>query len=456
MITSTGIATGVSAGSATISATLGKVSGNTKLTVTSAATLKSIAVTPLSPSVAATATQQFTATGTYSDNSTADLTSQVTWNSVPTAVATISSAGLATGVAVGTSNITATLGAVVSPVNVLTVTAAGVTLGSITVNPATATIPVGGTADFTATGHYSDGSNAVLAAATWSSGTPATATITGTSFTNVAVPPVTTSVGVALGQVSSGTAVSIKATSGTVFGTASLTVAAPAARNVYVAGASDGSAATYALNTSTASLLPIASLVVNGAQSQIVPDRSGRFVFMLGSNDITTANLDPVTGRISGVSSTFSPNPAVNSNYGVVDPTGQYLYVATFGASSTLNSYLINLTDGSLSPIGSPISGFTNLISVVTDRTGKYLYAIDNDSSVQKVFAYSIGAGGALAALTPASYATGVSPQYSAIDPTNTYLFIPNQGNGSTGGDSISVYNINNATGALPVSQFSV
>ena len=42
-------------------------------------TLTSIAVTPASPSIVTGATQQFTATGTYSDGSTQNLTNQVTW-----------------------------------------------------------------------------------------------------------------------------------------------------------------------------------------------------------------------------------------------------------------------------------------------------------------------------------------------------------------------------------------
>jgi hypothetical protein len=71
-----------------------------------------ITVTPANPSVAQSLTQQFTATGTYSDSSTQDLTASVTWQSVTTAVATITSGGLATVVAAsGTTSISATLGA---------------------------------------------------------------------------------------------------------------------------------------------------------------------------------------------------------------------------------------------------------------------------------------------------------------------------------------------------------
>ena len=49
--------------------------------VGSSATLQSIAVTPANPTIQTGATQQFAATGTYSDNSTQNLTGQVTWAS---------------------------------------------------------------------------------------------------------------------------------------------------------------------------------------------------------------------------------------------------------------------------------------------------------------------------------------------------------------------------------------
>src|SRR5271169_1593782 len=71
-------------------------------------TLLSIAVSPASPSINVSAMQQFTATGTFSDGSTKDLTATANWASVTSSVATINAAGLATGVAAGTTNITAT------------------------------------------------------------------------------------------------------------------------------------------------------------------------------------------------------------------------------------------------------------------------------------------------------------------------------------------------------------
>ena len=92
---------------------------------TTNSTLSSIAVTPNpATSLKVGSTEQFTATGTYSDNSTANITSSATWASSDNTKATILAGGLATGVAVGTTNITAALGSVTSPAVSLTVISA--------------------------------------------------------------------------------------------------------------------------------------------------------------------------------------------------------------------------------------------------------------------------------------------------------------------------------------------
>ena len=95
-ISSGGLVTGSNLGSSLMSATLAGKSGSTTVTVT-AAVLQSIAVTPANPSVATGLTKQLTATGTYSDSSTLDLTTQVTWTSGTQANATVNSSGLVTG-----------------------------------------------------------------------------------------------------------------------------------------------------------------------------------------------------------------------------------------------------------------------------------------------------------------------------------------------------------------------
>lgn len=177
-ISSFGQVTGQSAGTATITAQQGSVSGNAALVVESS-TLSTVTVTPATATVAEQTATQFNAIGTFADHSTQNLTSSVSWTSSPASVATVSNAsptkGLATGVAPGTATITA-LFAGQSGGATLTVTNA--TLNSITVTPDPATISLGGTQQFTATGNFSDGSTENLTAqVTWSSSEVSVATI---------------------------------------------------------------------------------------------------------------------------------------------------------------------------------------------------------------------------------------------------------------------------------------
>ena len=72
--------------------------------------LISITVSPADPSINIGTTRQFTAMGTYSDDSTQDLTLSATWASSDIEIAVIDSAGLATAVAAGLTTITAASG----------------------------------------------------------------------------------------------------------------------------------------------------------------------------------------------------------------------------------------------------------------------------------------------------------------------------------------------------------
>jgi len=171
-IDSSGLATAVAVGAAIVSAASGSILGSTTLTVTSGI-LSSISVTPANltiPSIPSGITQQFTATGTYSDGTSHDITTQVTWRSSNTAVAIVNNSGLGTAVAAGVAIISAASGSILGSTT-LTVTPA--TLSSISItpaNPSIPTIPSGFIQQFTATGNYSDGtSHNITTQVTWSS-----------------------------------------------------------------------------------------------------------------------------------------------------------------------------------------------------------------------------------------------------------------------------------------------
>lgn len=178
-ISTGGLASALKLGTATISAASGDVTSPASgPTTVGDPVISSIAVTPNPASVAVGSTLQFTAMATLTDGSSQDITATATWNS-SSAAATIDAAGLATGVAQGNSNITASApgldGTVTSPASVLTVTAV---LLSIDVEPTAASVPLGDTQQFTATGHYNDGSTLDLTnSAAWASSKPSVATI---------------------------------------------------------------------------------------------------------------------------------------------------------------------------------------------------------------------------------------------------------------------------------------
>jgi len=179
-----GIATTITPGTATITAAYQGLAGSATLTVTPAM-LESIAISPVTSSIALGTFQQYNAIGTYSDNSTLDISDSVTWSSTSLSIAVISNAGgetngLATSTGVGSTTIKATSGSIVSNSATLTVTSA--TLQSITVTPTNTTIARKSTRQFTATGIFSDGSvQDLTTAATWSSSATTVAVISNES-----------------------------------------------------------------------------------------------------------------------------------------------------------------------------------------------------------------------------------------------------------------------------------
>jgi Ice-binding-like len=119
--------------------------------------LVSLAVTPATASIPITGTQQFTATATFSDGSSRNVTTTSSWISGTPGNATVGPAtGVATGLAGGTSLITATFGGK-SGSATLTVTTA--TPFSFMVTPGTASTPVSGTQQFAAIQIFSDGTS---------------------------------------------------------------------------------------------------------------------------------------------------------------------------------------------------------------------------------------------------------------------------------------------------------
>jgi hypothetical protein len=296
---SKGLATTTAAGTVQITATIGGTSGTATLTVTPAI-LQSIQVTQPTLSVAAGFPQQFTAVGTYSDQSMHDITTQVTWNAIttapagvpPTFVATISNAagsqGLASTTAAGTAAITATSGTIVGNAN-LTVTTA--LLQSIDVTPVDPNVPNGTSQQFTATGHYSnDTTQDLTTQVTWSA--DALDPTTGVPIAAISNNP--GSQGLATAQLVTFFApitVPVTATLGTLSGSTTLTVVAPLLRSIAVTPAN--SQLCYATVAPSTEQFTATGTFSDHTTNPVAATWS--------SSDTTVATIDANSGLATGV-----------------------------------------------------------------------------------------------------------------------------------------------------------
>jgi hypothetical protein len=356
--------------------------GTAKLTVT-AAVLSSIAVTPATAGIALGTTQQYVATGIFTDLTRQDLTASVTWISSNTGVATISNAigfnGLATSKATGGPiTITAT-----DPTTgkagtaQLTVTAA--VLSSIAVSPASASIGLGTTQQFIATGTYSDTTTQVLTSAvTWSSSDTAVATISNAAGSN----------GLAT-SLSIGGPITITATDPATLkaGTAKLTVVAPP---ILGAAAPFGGFGGGAGMTNQGILT-----VINGGDI----GTTGASTLITGFHDSTgdeytqtPLNIGDVKGRIY----THAPPPVIYKPGGPYGGNAVTAAIADAAAADALKAfnYLAGLPGGAFAGAGE-LGGLTLTAGTYTSATTFKLTTGDLTLSgtANDVFVFQVGSG---------------------------------------------------------------
>jgi hypothetical protein len=158
-------------------------------------TLKAIAVAPVPPALFDGQTVALTATGTYSDGSTQDVTESATWTSSNPGVATVAG-GVVTALAHGGTTIGAQSGTVRGQVAVKV----AVTMTSLAVAPASLMLPANVTQAATATASYDNGTTKKLTGSVvWTSNDPTVATVTSSGLIVTVAPGSTTIVATAIG-----------------------------------------------------------------------------------------------------------------------------------------------------------------------------------------------------------------------------------------------------------------
>ena len=324
-VSASGLVTAVAAGSATITATSEGKSGTSSITVT-VVPVATVTVAPSTKALRVGFTAQLTAT--TKDSAGTVLTGRVvTWSSSAPGVATVSASGLVTAVAAGSATITATSEGK-SGTSAITVTVAPV--ATVTVSPATSSLNIGATLQLSVVTKDSAGNVLTGRTVTWSSNSPAVATVSTTGQVTA---------------VATGSA-SITATSEGKSGTATITVA----------------------------LVPVATVAVAPATKALR---------VASTAQLTATTKDAAGNVLTGRAVTWSsgaPGVATVSASGVVTAVGVGTATITATSEGKSGTSVITVT---LAPVAtvtvSPASGSVNVgstiqLSVVTkDSAGNVL-----------------------------------------------------------------------------------
>ncbi|HTY24784.1 MAG TPA: beta-propeller fold lactonase family protein [Desulfomonilaceae bacterium] len=384
-------------------------------------TLSSIQVTPTSMSISVGSSLQFTATGSYSDGSTGDVSSAVTWSSSDTSEASINSAGKVIAVSIGRPKITATSGAVSGSTQLIIVSAEANniprfafvanmvdgTLSAFTVNPGTGQLRHNGyqlVGSFPGAVVVEPRGKYVYAANSNSSSISAFSTdpsghlsvLPGSPFTDDSNP-------LAL-------------------------VVDPTGSFLYSANSGSSTVVAYSISASTGALTPIpgSPITVGAGPSALALDPLGKFLFVANqaANSISAFAIAGDTGALTPVSG--SPFIGGTGPSAVaVDPTGQFLLAANSG-SADVSVFSVNPSTGILTAVaGSPFAtgGGKEISGITVSPDGKTVYVSNFGSSNISVLA--LGNTGTLKSVAGSPFAVDADPRALQIDPSGHFAYVP-------------------------------
>ena len=333
IVSADGAITGVANGTATITATVEGVSGTATVAVVDP--VSAVLVTPATATLVVRGTQQLTASAR--DAKGAALTGRpVVWSSSNAAVATVSAAGVVTGIAAGSANITATVEGIEAVATVTVVQP----VATVQVSPPQSNLFVGRTLQVTASARDASGAALTGRAVTWSSSDPTVATITATGLVTA----------VAAGSVT------ITATVEGIEGTASFTIVPlPAGVTGVTVAPTTVSLFTGRTRTITATVsqpagAPTATVTYGSAEPTVA----------------TVSNTGVITGVAAGTATiTVTATAAGNANVSAATQTATVeVTVEPMPVAS------VQITPGTTNLI---VGGTQQLVATVRDSTGAAL-----------------------------------------------------------------------------------
>jgi len=229
----------------------------------------------------------------------------------------------------------------------------------------------------------------------------------------------------------------------------------PSGSYLYVGNSGSFDISVFSIDSSTGNLTPIAQsgggatapIGMSPLNMQLSP--SGKTLFVTGQALASQGTIEafPIS---NGVLDTPVVSATGNLPYGLaMDSGGAHLYTAN-KYDNSISAFTVN-SDNTLTLISTTGEISTGPIALFIDKSGKYLYVANSQSS-GNLAAFSIGSDGDLTLLASSPFQTASQPNLVTGDSSGKYLFVGNQ---ST--PVLQSFSLDSSSGTLTsVSSYSV
>lgn len=193
-------------------------------------------------------------------------------------------------------------------------------------------------------------------------------------------------------------------------------------------------------------LVPNSPTNVAGGSS-IAADPSGQHIFV---GDVSGQQISVFTVNADGSLTAVAGSPFATSGMApkviVTDGTGKFLYASDGGASGLLGAFAISATGGLTPVTGNPFSIYT--AKIAGEASGKFLLGVTGLSGDNRVHVLAIAADGTLAEVSGSPFTTVYPPMDLVVHPNGSWVYTFN-------GDILGAlnpmegYQLNNTSGGL-------
>lgn len=368
--------------------------------------IESLAITPSNPTLSLGSSLQLQLTGYLNNGTPLNFTNQSQWSSSNSAIANISTAGLANALSLGITTISAIYNNIILNTK-LAVNAKS--LSSIQIIPNNPKVALGGTLQLKALGYYSDGSsNDVTSLVTWLESSPNVAIISNTQGSNGLVTPLTNGTSITTAYLAN------------IAASVLLTVVQPF---IFATNNVGGKLIECNIDPNNGTILSCFNLI-NGVTSIWSVGFNNNFLYysnINGTGGIVVCQLNP-NGSVQNCITTASGS--FNQPMGMAILNNLF-YTANFQGNN-ITFCNINPNDGTLSGCGNTGAGMNqpNFISIYAGVSGNYAYVIN--SGVTNELMCPINANGTLGSCSTQAAVSLVSPSGQTIATIGgtTYLYI--------------------------------